>query len=56
MRRTKEEAAETRSEILQSAKALFLDKGYENVSLEEIAAAAGVTRGQYTGISRTSRG
>ncbi|MFJ6326000.1 MULTISPECIES: TetR family transcriptional regulator [unclassified Rhizobium] len=45
MRRTKEEAAETRSEILQSAKALFLDKGYENVSLEEIAAAAGVTRG-----------
>ncbi len=45
MRRTKEEAAETRSEILQSAKALFLDKGYENVSLEEIATAAGVTRG-----------
>lgn len=45
MRRTKEEAAETRSEILQSAKALFLDKGYENVSLEEIAAAVGVTRG-----------
>ncbi|NLS19395.1 TetR family transcriptional regulator [Rhizobium sp. P40RR-XXII] len=45
MRRTKEEAAETRSEILHSAKALFLDKGYENVSLEEIAAAAGVTRG-----------
>ncbi|MFS8047524.1 TetR family transcriptional regulator [Rhizobium sp. BR 314] len=45
MRRTKEEAAETRNEILQSAKALFLDKGYENVSLEEIATAAGVTRG-----------
>ncbi len=45
MRRTKEEAAETRSEILQSAKALFLDKGYENVSLEEIAVVAGVTRG-----------
>ena len=45
MRRTKEEAAETRNEILQSAKALFLDKGYENVSLEEIAVAAGVTRG-----------
>lgn len=45
MRRTKEEAAETRSEILHSAKALFLYKGYENVSLEEIAAAAGVTRG-----------
>jgi len=45
MRRTKEEAAETRREILRSAEALFLDEGYENVTLDEIAAAAGVTRG-----------
>ncbi|MFS8110089.1 TetR family transcriptional regulator [Rhizobium jaguaris] len=45
MRRTKEEAAETRREVLRAAEALFLDKGYENVTLDEIAAAAGVTRG-----------
>ncbi|MDL2406092.1 TetR family transcriptional regulator [Rhizobium calliandrae] len=45
MRRTKEEAAETRREILRSAEMLFLDKGYENVTLDEIAATAGVTRG-----------
>ncbi|MDK4741072.1 TetR family transcriptional regulator (plasmid) [Rhizobium sp. CB3060] len=45
MRRTKEEAAETRREILRSAEALFLDNGYENVTLDEIASAAGVTRG-----------
>ncbi|WP_047458210.1 TetR family transcriptional regulator [Rhizobium rhizogenes] len=45
MRRTKEEAAETRRIILHSAETLFLDNGYENVTLEEIAVAAGVTRG-----------
>ncbi|HEX8044360.1 TetR family transcriptional regulator [Rhizobium sp.] len=45
MRRTKEEAAETRRVILHSAETLFLDNGYENVTLEEIAVAAGVTRG-----------
>ncbi|WP_320199724.1 TetR/AcrR family transcriptional regulator [Agrobacterium sp. rho-13.3] len=45
MRRTKEEAAQTRQEILRKAEQLFLMNGYENVTLEEIAAAASVTRG-----------
>lgn len=45
MRRTKEQAEETRCTILASAEELFLRKGYENVSLDEIAAASGVTRG-----------
>lgn len=45
MRRTKEDAAETGRQILEAAESLFLDKGYDKVSLEEIAAAAGVTRG-----------
>lgn len=45
MRRTKAEAAETGRQILRAAETLFLDKGYDNVSLEEIAAASGVTRG-----------
>ncbi|MFC0216883.1 TetR/AcrR family acrAB operon transcriptional repressor [Pseudochelatococcus lubricantis] len=45
MRRTKEQAAETGRQILQAAESLFLDKGFDKVSLEEIAAAAGVTRG-----------
>lgn len=45
MRRTKEDAAETARQILQAAESLFLEKGYEKVSLEEIAVAVGVTRG-----------
>lgn len=45
MRRTKEQAAETRQTILKVAEELFLEKGYENVSLDEIAGAAAVTRG-----------
>jgi len=45
MRRTKEQAAETGRQILHAAESLFLDRGYDNVSLEEIAAAANVTRG-----------
>ena len=45
MRRTKEQADQTRRAILGAAEALFLEKGYENVSLDEIAMAAGVTRG-----------
>jgi len=45
MRRTKEQAEKTRRLILASAETLFIDKGYENVSLDEIASAAGVTRG-----------
>lgn len=45
MRRTKEQAAETADRILDAAKELFLNNGYEAVSLEEIAASAGLTRG-----------
>src|SRR4029077_18964463 len=44
-RRTKEEALETRSRILDAAERVFYDKGVANASLEEIAAAAEVTRG-----------
>ncbi|EJN06754.1 TetR/AcrR family transcriptional regulator [Phyllobacterium sp. YR531] len=45
MKRTKEQAAETRRQILRAAENLFLDKGYENVTLDEIATAAGASRG-----------
>lgn len=45
MRRSKEDAAETRRQIMMAAEELFLEKGYENVSLDQIAATAGVTRG-----------
>jgi TetR/AcrR family acrAB operon transcriptional repressor len=45
MRRTKEQAAETRRTILSTAEALFLEHGYDNVSLDQIAEAVGVTRG-----------
>ncbi|MFB9948709.1 TetR/AcrR family transcriptional regulator [Rhizobium puerariae] len=45
VRRTKEQAAETGRNVLLAAERLFLDKGYDNVSLEEVATLAGVTRG-----------
>lgn len=45
MKRTKEEAAETRRRILKAAEQLFLDRGYENVTLDEIASAVGSSRG-----------
>jgi TetR/AcrR family acrAB operon transcriptional repressor len=45
MRRTKEQAEETKRAILKAAETLFLEKGYESVSLDEIACAADVTRG-----------
>jgi TetR/AcrR family acrAB operon transcriptional repressor len=44
-RRTKEEARETRSRILDAAERVFYDKGVSNASLEDIAGAAEVTRG-----------
>lgn len=44
-RRTKEEALATRDSILDAAERVFHDKGVANASLEEIAAAAQVTRG-----------
>src|SRR5260221_5125936 len=44
-RRTKEEALATRDSILDAAERVFHEKGVANASLEEIAAAAQVTRG-----------
>ncbi|MFA5081588.1 MAG: TetR family transcriptional regulator [Hydrogenophilaceae bacterium] len=44
-RRTKEEAQETRSLILDTAENVFRDKGVSRTSLAEIAQQAGVTRG-----------
>ncbi|ARN18553.1 TetR family transcriptional regulator [Piscinibacter gummiphilus] len=45
VRRTKEEAQETRNRIIDAAERVFLERGVSRTSLNEIAAAAGVTRG-----------
>ena len=45
VRRTKEEAEETRRQIIEAARRVFLECGVGSTSLEKIAAAAGVTRG-----------
>jgi len=45
MRRTKEQAEQTRCAILEAAETLFLEKGVAHTSLEHIARHAGVTRG-----------
>jgi TetR/AcrR family acrAB operon transcriptional repressor len=45
VRRTKEEARETRNRILDAAERVFYDKGVSRTSLADIAALAGVTRG-----------
>lgn len=45
MRRTREEALETRDRILDAAERVFQERGVSHTSLAEIAAAAGVTRG-----------
>jgi TetR/AcrR family transcriptional regulator, acrAB operon repressor len=45
VRRTKEEALETRSRILDAAEHVFFEKGVSRTSLADIAQAAGVTRG-----------
>ena len=44
-RRTKEEAQETRTLILDTAEQVFRDRGVSRTSLAEIAQRAGVTRG-----------
>jgi AcrR family transcriptional regulator len=44
-RRTKEEAEQTRSAILDAAEQVFFMRGVVRTSLQEVAAAAGVTRG-----------
>ncbi len=45
VRRTKEEAQETRHLLLDAAEHVFNEKGVSRTSLSEIAQAAGVTRG-----------
>jgi TetR/AcrR family acrAB operon transcriptional repressor len=45
MRRTKEEAARTRQDILKSALIVFGEKGFSAATLTQIAAEADVTRG-----------
>ena len=45
VRRTKEEAQETRSRIMATALELFCQRGLATTSLTDIAKAAGVTRG-----------
>jgi TetR/AcrR family acrAB operon transcriptional repressor len=45
VRRTKEEALETRNRILDTAQHVFHEKGVSHTSLAHIAQAAGVTRG-----------
>ena len=46
-----------REQMLDAAKALFAERGYDEVSVEDIAHAAGVTRGfvhHYSAAARTS--
>src|SRR4030065_192653 len=45
VRRTKEEALETRDRILDTAERVFIKKGVARPSLADVADAAGVTRG-----------
>jgi TetR/AcrR family acrAB operon transcriptional repressor len=45
VRRTKDEALETRNVILDTAERVFSERGVSRTSLADIAAAAGVTRG-----------
>ncbi len=45
VRKTKEEAEQTREDILEAAAIVFSEKGVARASLDEIAREAGVTRG-----------
>lgn len=45
MRRTKEEAEQTRQALLDAAERVFLERGIANATLDAIANEAGVTRG-----------
>jgi TetR/AcrR family acrAB operon transcriptional repressor len=45
MRRTKTEAEQTRQAIMESARRLFAERGVARTSLDQIAQAAGLTRG-----------
>lgn len=56
MRRTKEEAEQTRRAILAAAERLFAQKGVNKVSLEQIADSLGLTRGAVRWHFRDKRG
>lgn len=45
VRRTKSEAEETRHRLMDAAEQLFLERGVSHTSLNDIASAAGATRG-----------
>lgn len=45
MNKTKDDALQTRAQLLDSAYQIFLEKGYASASLAEIAQNAGLTRG-----------
>lgn len=45
MRRTKADAEQTRLQILEAARRVFAERGVARTSLEQVAAAAGLTRG-----------
>lgn len=44
-RKTKEDALETRSQLLDAAERVFFEKGYSQTSLMDVAEAANMTRG-----------
>lgn len=44
-RKTKEDALETRNQLLDAAEKVFFDKGFSQTSLMDIAEAAGLSRG-----------
>jgi AcrR family transcriptional regulator len=45
VRRTAQEAEETHAALVRAARGLFTEKGFQDATLEEVAARAGVTRG-----------
>lgn len=47
MKKTKEEAAQTRAQLLDSALELFIKYGYSKVSLQQIAEYVGLSRGAF---------
>ena len=55
MKRTAEEAAETRKAILAAARTLFAERGFADVSTTEVVDRAGVTRGAVPPLRRQGR-
>ena len=53
VRRTKEEAQETRQRLLDAAEVLFQSQGVSQTTLQQIAQQAGATRGAIYWHSRT---